>query len=176
MNVAYPVKVGHYFFYAAYPESGRPQTQYVYVFTGETAQLNCSIRPGRAITLYSAQWSRNNRRIIDNAFSLMVLVQNVSQNGTIYQCDVAVQSCSPISHCPTGNNWIAEGDFITLVVGGECILYCKSNLTNIGILGTLLQGKCDSKCLVKDLKYLTHLCLLKISFWRGFLYSAPRPN
>ena len=109
----------------------------MYAFTGETAQLNCSIRPGRAFTLYSAEWSRNNRRIVDNAFSLMVLVQNVSQNGTIYRCDVAVKSCSPSSHCRTGNR-IAEGDFIRLVVGGECTLHCKSNLTNIGILGTLL--------------------------------------
>ena len=131
-----------FFVYAAYPESGRSsQTQYV--FTGETAQLNCSIQPGRARSLYSAVWTRNNVRIDDTTFSLSVPIQNVSQNGTIYQCTVTVQSCSPISRCSTGNR-IAVGDSITLV-GGECILYCKSKLSNIGILGTLLQGNCDPK-------------------------------
>ena len=93
----------------AYPESGRSsQTQYV--FTGETAQLNCSIQPGRARSLYSAVWTRNNVRIDDTTFSLSVPIQNVSQNGTIYQCTVTVQSCSPISRCSTGNR-IAVGDF-----------------------------------------------------------------
>ena len=133
-----------FFVYAAYPESGRSsQTQYVYVFIGETAQLNCSIQPGRARSLYRAEWNRNNRRIDDTDFSLSVPVQNVLQNETVYQCTVTVQSCSPISRCPNGNR-IAVGD-ITLVVGGECILYCKSKLSNIGILGTLLQGNCDPK-------------------------------
>ena len=130
-----------FFVYAAYPESGSSsQTQYVYV--GETAQLNCSTQPGRARSLYRAGWTRNNRRIA-TTFSLVVPIQNVSQNGTIYQCTVTVQSCSPISRCPTGNR--IAGDSITLVVGGECILYCKSKLSNIGILGTLLQGNCDPK-------------------------------
>ena len=131
-----------FFVYAAYPESGRSsQTQYV--FTGETAQLNCSTQPGRARSLYSAQWTRDNVRIDDTTFSLSVPIHNVSQNGTIYQCTVTVRSCSPISRCLTGNR-IAVGDFITLV-GGECTLYCKSKLSNIGILGTLLQGNCDPK-------------------------------
>ena len=136
----------HFFVYAAYPESiHSPQTQYVYV--GETAQLNCSIQPGRARTLYRAEWLRNNRllsNISNTNFSLSVPVQDVSQNGTIYQCSVTVQSCSPTSRCPAGNQ-IAEGDSITLVVGGEYTLHCKSKLSNIGILGTLLQGNCDPK-------------------------------
>jgi len=52
-------------------------------------------------------------------------------------CIVTVQSCS---RCLTGIR-IAEGDSITLVVGGEWTLYCKSKLSNI-LLGTLLQGNC----------------------------------
>ena len=130
-----------FFVYAAYPEpDSSSQTRFFLI--GETAQLNCSIQPGRARSLYSPQWTRNNVRIA-TTFSLSVPVRDVSQNGTIYQCTVIVRSCSPISRCSTGNR-IAVGD-ITLVVGGECILYCKSKLSNIGILGTLLQGNCDPK-------------------------------
>ena len=107
------------FSHAAYPESGSSsQTQYV--FTGETAQLNCSTQPGRASALYRAEWNRDNRPIDDTDFSLSVPVRDTSQNGTFYQCVVTIQSCSPISRCPTGNR-IVEGD-ITLVVGGECTL------------------------------------------------------
>ena len=131
-----------FFVYSAYPESGR-SSQTRFFLIGETAQLNCSIQPGRARSLYSPQWTRNNVHIA-TTFSLSVPVRDVSQNGTIYQCTVIVRSCSPISRCPAGNR-IAEGDSITLVVGGECTLYCKSKLSNIGILGTLLQGNCDPK-------------------------------
>ena len=131
-----------FFVYAAYPEFSRSsQTQYVYVFIGETAQLNCSIQPGRARSLYSVQWTRNNRRIANTTFSLSIPVRNVSQNGTIYHCIVTLQICSPISRCPTGDR-IAEGDSITLVVGGGWTLYCKSKLSKIGILGTLFQRNC----------------------------------
>ena len=122
LDAAYLVKIGHhFFFYAAYREPGRPRTQYVYAFTGETAQLNCSIQPGRARRLYSAEWYCNNRPIANTTFSLLVPVQNVSQNATIYQCIVTVRSCFPISRCLTGNQ-IAVGDPIILVVGGECTL------------------------------------------------------
>ena len=52
---AYPISVSYLGIissYAAYPGPGRPpQTQYVYILTGETAQLNCSTQPGRARTL-----------------------------------------------------------------------------------------------------------------------------
>ena len=106
--------------HAAYPEPGRsPQTQYV--LTGKTVQLNCSIQPGRARTLYSAEWNRNNIRIDNTAFSLSVSVQSVSQNGTVYQCTVTVQSCSPVSsgRC-TAVTRTALGDLF--VVGGKCTL------------------------------------------------------
>ena len=141
----------HFFVYAANPESSHsPQTQYVYV--GETAQLNCSTQPGRARSLYRAEWTRNSTHLsnIPNTnFSLSVPVQDVSQNATVYQCTVIVQSCSPVSHISgcTTTEQSAVGDSITLVVGGECTLYCKSKLSNIGILGTLLQGNCDPKWL-----------------------------
>ena len=122
MDAAYLIIAGHYFSHAAYPEQGRsPQTQYRYVFTGETVQLNCNIQPGRARILYSAQWNRNNMQIADTTFSLSIPVQDVSQNSTVYQCTVAVQSCSPISsdRCAAASR-TAVGDPITLVVGGEC--------------------------------------------------------
>ena len=109
--------------HSAYPQQGRsPQTHYV--FTGETGQLNCSIQPGQARSLYSVEWSRNDTRIDGTNFTLLVPVHNVSQNGTIYQCTVTVRSCSPVflDRCATASE-IASGDPITLVVGGECILY-----------------------------------------------------
>ena len=112
--------------HAAYPEQDRsPQTQYV--FTRETAPLNCSIQPGQARLLYRVEWNRDDIRIDNTAFSLLVPVQNVSQNGTVYQCTVTVQSCSPVSsgRCAATSR-IVVGDPITLVVGGEYALYyCK---------------------------------------------------
>ena len=105
--------------HAAYPEQGRsPQTQYV--LTRETAQLNCSIQPGQARLLYSVEWNRDDIQIENTNFSLLVPVQNVSQNGTIYQCTATVQSCSPVSagRCAAASR-TAVGDPITLVVGGE---------------------------------------------------------
>ena len=103
---------------AAYPESSPSQTQYMYIFTEETARLNCSTQPGQARTLYSAEWNRNNIRIVNTTFSLSVPVKNVSQNGTVYQCTVAVQSCSPVSsgRCEAASRTVV-GDSITLVVG-----------------------------------------------------------
>ena len=107
----------------AYPEPGRsPQTQYV--FTGKTVQLNCSIQPGRARSLYSVEWDRDDTRIVDTTFSIPVAVQNVSQNGTVYQCTVTVQSCSPFSSsssCRQSRRFV-NGNPITLVVGGKYIL------------------------------------------------------
>ena len=110
--------------HAAYPESGSSsQTQFL--FTGETAQLNCNTQPGRAHSLYRAEWHRNNRRIPnipDTNFSLSVPVRDVSENGTVYQCTVTVRSCFPtssISGCAVADR-IAEGDAITLMVGGKC--------------------------------------------------------
>ena len=86
--------------------------------------------------LYNAEWNRNNMRITPTTFSLSIPVRNVSQNGTVYQCTVTVQSCSPVSsdHCFAASRTVV-GDLITLVVGGECTLYyCNSKLSITGIL------------------------------------------
>ena len=116
--------------HAAYPESdGSSQTRYI--FTGETAQLNCNTQPGRARSLYRAEWTLNNRHLFnipDTNFSLSVPVQNMSQNGTVYQCTVTVQSCFPVSRICTTTERSAVGDTITLVVGGKCTLTKMSKL------------------------------------------------
>ena len=103
----------------AYPAS-RPSPPTQYIFIEETVQLNCSTRPGRARSLYSAEWNRNNIRIDNTAFSLSVPVQSVSQNGTIYQCTVTVQSCSPVSSCIAESRRTMVG--APFVVGGKCTL------------------------------------------------------
>ena len=112
----------------AYPAS-RPSPPTQYIFIEETVQLNCSTRPGQARSLYSAEWNRNNIRINDTTFSLSVPVQNVSQNGTVYQCTVTVQSCSPVSsgRCPTASRTAVGAPF---VVGGKCTLTNRFWLAN----------------------------------------------
>ena len=113
--------------HSAYPEQGRsPQTQYV--FTRETGRLNCSIQPRQASSLYSVVWGQDGTRIDGTNFSLSVPVRNVSQNGTVYQCTVTVQSCSPVSldRCAAAREF-ASGDPITLLVGGKCILTNRSS-------------------------------------------------
>ena len=116
-----------------YPESRPSQTQYMYIFTGEIARLNCGIRPGRARSLYSAEWNRNNQ-FVNTTFSLSVPVQNLSQNGTVYQCIVTVQGCSP--GCTPR---ILEGDSITLVVGGKYILTNRFRLATSWMRQMLLN-------------------------------------
>ena len=117
-GAAYLFYLNFFFCLTAYPEDGRsPQTQTQYVFTEETAQLNCNIQPGRARSLYSVEWERSGTRIADTTFSISVAVQNMSQNGTVYQCSVTVEGCSP-----SCDRRFALGDPITLVVGGKCIL------------------------------------------------------
>ena len=114
--------------HSAYPRGRSPQTHYVHVFTGKTGQLNCSIQPRRARSLYSVVWDQDDTRIVDTNFTLSVPVHNVSQNGTIYQCTVTVQSCSPVflDRCATASE-SASGDPITLLVGGKCILTNRSS-------------------------------------------------
>ena len=112
----------------AYPAS-RPSPPTQYIFIEETVQLNCSTRPGRARSLYSAEWNRNNILINDTNFSLSVPVRNVSQNGTVYQCTVTVQSCSPVAlgRCPTASRTVVGAPF---VVGGKCTLTNRFWLAN----------------------------------------------
>ena len=115
------------------------QGQIQHVYTGETAELECVIQPGRAKELYSVEWHRYNQRgnfvfppltaailpdgphlyISPSNFSLFVAIENISQNGTACQCSVAIVGCSPASHpgCSSTSRY-ADGPRITLVVEG----------------------------------------------------------
>ena len=115
------------------------QGQIQHVYTGETAELQCVIQPGRAKELYSVKWHRYNQRgdfvfppltaailpdgphryISPSNFSLFVAIENISQNGTACQCSVAIAGCSPASYpgCSSTPRF-SDGPRITLIVEG----------------------------------------------------------
>ena len=117
----------------------RMQCQIQHVYTGETAELQCVIQPGRAKELYRIEWNRYNQResfllpsltpailpdgphhyISPSNFSLFVAIENISGNGTECQCSVAIESCSPDSHpgCVPAPRY-SDGPRITLIVEG----------------------------------------------------------
>ena len=94
----------------------------LYIFLGETIELECDIQPGRARELYSnsVEWRLNNQ-ILSNQrdVSLSVSVDGMSQNGSVYKCSVEITSCSPISTGCSMVSRVADGNSTTLVVGGE---------------------------------------------------------
>ena len=125
-----------YLFYAAQPDTNHafpPQTRYV--LCGETIELDCDIRPGRATSLYAIWWTRSmptsltlipdslsppHRSISPSNFSLSLSIEDMSQNGSVYHCSVQIRSCFPHTHSGcSGSSSYADGARITLIVGGE---------------------------------------------------------
>ena len=111
-------------------------SQFRPVFLGETVQLQCGIRPGRARDLYSVQWLRNNHNLNNETnFSLSVSVESMSENGTEYQCSVSIISCFP--GCP--DTPVFDGPSIILIVGGECTS-CSGRVGVIIIIASRVWG------------------------------------
>ena len=94
--------------------------QFRTVFLGETVRLECGIQFGQARDLYSnIEWFRSNNLLNNqNDFSLLVLVESMSQNGSVYLCRVEITSCSPTtSRGCSRDSRVADGNSTTLIVG-----------------------------------------------------------
>ena len=124
-----------YLFLAAFRDNNThipPRTQNVLV--GETVELECDIQPGRARELYRVEWFRYgptililtpdyplpppHQSITASNFSLSVSIEDMSQNGSGYQCVVGIRSCSPYT-CPEWRSLqSSDGARITLVIVG----------------------------------------------------------
>ena len=50
-----------------------------------------------------------------------VLIDSMSQNGSVYRYSVEITSCSPISTGCSSNSHVVDGPIIDLIVGGEWI-------------------------------------------------------